>query len=157
MSDWVQANARGDVPGGGASVDQPEGVYAVRARTAVAVPLTTIHLIPLEINDFDSDAMHDTVVDNTKIFINTAGTYVSGYDLLVNGVTAVELRVSLLLNGGAVVSRAPWLGTTNVQGTRLCFSQLNLPSVVGDYWELAVQCNGHSLIVATVCFRLLKF
>ena len=72
---------------------------SVRAKTGTTGTsfTTTYTSIGFDAEDFDTDSMHSTTTNNTRITINTAGKYMIGSSIATGG--NISMGIRLLLNG----------------------------------------------------------
>lgn len=116
-------------------------VQACRVNRTVAQSLTDNTLTTIAFDDelFDTDGMHDTVTNNSRITINTAGFYTVGFV----GVIAANSDYSrtetyLRINGSTVIAFNLKDGTDlGSQSQTLAVSTV-YEFVVGDYIEVRV-------------------
>lgn len=143
----------------GAEKRAPSSVVnpAVRAGSAVAqnIPNTGPQIIALEIEDYDTDTMHDTVTNNSRVTIQHAGTYSFNGRVSFNGNTTGSVRqLQLLKNGATVVAEGRTLPST---ATTICFVEATLACNVGDYFELRCAqdstANPLALVGANVAYQ----
>lgn len=76
-------------------------------RTAVqSIPDAAETLVAFTSEDFDTDGMHDTATNNSRITINTAGIYtVSFTGELVGDPTLVRSLATIFLNGTTIIAK----------------------------------------------------
>lgn len=68
-----------------------------KAGTTATSFTTTYTSIAFDAEDFDTDSMHSTSTNNTRITINTAGKYIIGSSIVTGG--NISMGIRLLLNG----------------------------------------------------------
>ena len=120
----------------------------VSAFHSVAVSVATATTVALAANseNFDNNAMHSTVTNNSRITIQTAGRYLFfasvGFDTGATGVRQIVFRI----NGGATFGN---LQTAGAGGGTIALSTTgSAVLVVGDYVEvLARHTQGANLDV----------
>lgn len=118
-----------------------------RAATQ-SIPNTTNTLVAFDTEDFDTNGMHSTTVNNSRITIQTAGIYVVSFTgQLAGATTYVRTMAMLYLNGANVLANDQRGGfTANVP------QRLNLAIVyqfdAGDFIEIQLyQDSGASRLL----------
>lgn len=133
----------------GTSTWQPQGttvntftVPTARVYSSTASILTptasTITPIPFNVEDHDTDSMHDTVTNNTRITIKTPGYYL--FTGVVRYTTSTTNEALIRVNG------ATQIGDAAVTGTNVFLSTV-YKCVAGDYVELCALTGTPSAIV----------
>lgn len=109
-------------------------------KTAVqSIPNTTSTVVTWDTEAFDPDSMHDNATNNSRLTINTEGTYLIGASVLF-ATNAVGFRqVEILINGVAVT---PFVSVAAAAGnpTTVVAAQTHA-LVVTDYVEVQVHQN----------------
>ena len=92
----------------------------VRDASSQSISDSTVTPVDFDTEDFDTDAMHDTVTNNSRITVNTAGVYAVGAHMRWATNATGNRRVQIRLNGGAnllvIDIRAAVSGTNTDQG-----------------------------------------
>ena len=109
----------------------------VKQTSGASIADNTNVTLAFDAEDFDTDAMHDNAVNNSRITINTAGVY-----LVVGGVrytagVSDETRASILKNGGNV--GIDERGSANTRSGMQVMGYYDL--AITDYLELQVYQN----------------
>jgi len=102
---------------------------------------STNTVMPFNAESFDTDAMHDNAVNNSRLTINTAGTYIFGFDGRWENDGAGFRRIQLRKNGTTVVGEQH---TQNVGGATEMFQCVTFPiqeAIVTDFFEILVFQN----------------
>lgn len=124
----------------------------VNAYAGAAISLTsgTSTLVTLDSESWDSDSMHSTATNPSRITINTSGQYlVSFYARFPSNATGYR-QLNLRLNSGGSSGGGSTWSTINlaaVNGTSTFVTRtLELTCVSGDHYELfAMQNSGATL------------
>lgn len=115
------------------------------STAATSIPNTTLTVIPLEVEEYDTDGMHDTAANNSRITIKHAGTY-----LFVASISwasnATGLREILFRKNGV----ATYFGESILGAVSGSFTSATVSTTLvlnaGDYIELiGYQNSGGSL------------
>lgn len=111
-----------------------------------AVPNTTNTVLPFDSENFDTDGMHDNSTDNSRITIQTSGTYIFGFDGRWENDGSGFRRIQLRKNGSTIVGEQH---TENVGGSIEMYQCVTFPiqeAVATDFFEiLAFQNSGGAL------------
>ncbi len=124
-------------------------VQACRVSRATTQTITdaTETTVAFTTEDFDTDTMHDTVTNNTRITINTAGIYAVSFGCEFSGSTAyARIYAKVNLNATTVIAfeQLAGIGSGSPLAQRLCMSTL-YQFDVADYIEVIVyQSSGGS-------------
>lgn len=118
-------------------VDRGTSNLAIAHNTDVTIAFTE--------EAFDTDGMHSTVTNNSRITIQTAGVYVVGFSgTMIAGSDYTFILATVQLNGGTPIARQQIPGTSASVPQRISMSTV-YQFVVGDYIEvLLLQRNGAS-------------
>lgn len=138
--EWAEAS------GGGGVVDIGAKVYH---NTSQAIPPNTLTAVQFNSEVYDTDDIHDTSTNNTRLTCKTAGKYiVTGSVQFQGSATAGRRTLRFLKNGTTNLSNSTdYAGADAGYNPNLCISTLvNLE--VNDYIELVVyQTTGGNLNV----------
>lgn len=113
-----------------------------------SIPNNAATTLSLNSEDFDTDSMHDTVTNNSRITINTTGIYVITLNVLWGTSTAGDRTAQIWLNGADYIA-----GDTRPAPDNSSYNGEQSVSVVraftaGDYVEARVtQDSGGGLNV----------
>jgi hypothetical protein len=110
----------------------------------------TTTMITFQTEDYDTDAMHDTTTNTSRITISTAGVYtVTGFILSAASVAAYNY-LYIYKNGSALPSNTGLMAGTK-DGANAIISQITatLSLAATDYVELAFYHNGAGAINVT--------
>ncbi|MFF0481060.1 hypothetical protein [Streptomyces sp. NPDC004435] len=122
----------------------------VNSTSTIAVPTGTSVLIPFDGEQWDTDSMHSTSVNPSRITINTPGQYLvsmyARYQVHATGYRQLNLR----LNSGGSSSAGSTLTTINipaVSGSSTFITRtFEMTCNAGDHYELfTLQTSGASL------------
>lgn len=148
-ADINAGNVRG--PQGAQGVQGPPGaVPTCRATHNAAQTLTTAVGAALALNSeqFDTDVMHDTVTNNSRITIKTAGKYQVSAVVEFIANAAGYRQIAIVVNGVtyiAIQTQQPSAGNTTVLSVSTLYN-----FAVNDYIEVfAYQNSGGNLDVKT--------
>lgn len=83
---------------------------------------------------YDTDAMHDTVTNNTRVIAQTEGLYACTFYAIINSTAVTQFLVSLLVNGGEFAQSA---SPVSASAARASTSGL-IYLTAGQYVEAAV-------------------
>jgi hypothetical protein len=102
-----------------------------------SIPHNTATLCTLASEDWDTDAIHDTVTNNTRLVIKTPGRYLIDASAVFAASSAGTLRYLFIYKNGTSVKiqTQPQMSTA---GTRVNTSAI-LTLAAGDYVEMGVQ------------------
>ena len=132
----------------------PPAVSAVRS-TSLSVPNTAGTLVPFNATDkFDTDAMHDTVTNNTRLTINTAGIYTIGGQCVWDG-SGVGRRLHTIIRYDSAGSTVESYQVEYSPSTTFCAPSwsLAMSCSVGDYLSFEVyQSSGGALSLLSAIF-----
>jgi len=108
-------------------------------RTAVqSITDATVTAVNFDAEDFDYDAMHDTVTNNTRITFNTAGIYVVGFNgLFAAANDYVRCFAILRLNGVTEIARGAQVSTSTAVNPQIEVSTV-YEFAATDYLEAQV-------------------
>lgn len=126
----------------------PAGGYTAGARVKATAHQTIPHnidtIVTWDAEDFDTDAIHDNVTDNTRLTCKTAGKYLIGGTVLWEGNATGRRIASLKLNGVTVISDAN-LSLVGADATSFAFLTL-YDLAITNYVEMQVyQTSGGDL------------
>jgi hypothetical protein len=129
---------------------RPAGVRpAVRANVSGSTSLTNGNLVKIAYgaaDSYDTDAMHDTVTNNTRITIKTAGLYLLHSKLTVTGTPLNYQEHVLIVNNTTRIHQNGYGGTLSGATTATALYSFAL----NDYIEVAYyHTTGTSLGVNT--------
>ncbi len=118
--------------------------------TSVASSTTASTLVTLEAESWDTDSMHSTASNMSRILINTSGQYlVSFYARFVSNATGYRM-LNLRSNAGGSGTGGNTLSTITlpaVNGEATFVTRtFELSCVAGDYYELFAQQNSGSAL-----------
>jgi hypothetical protein len=122
----------------------------VSNAAGTSIPNATDTAIPFASESYDTDSMHDTVTNNTRITINTPGVYMIAANVTFAGSSVGSRSVYLRLNGSTVIGYMTEKVTDDAtQGGGVTITvarKLN----AGDYVEvMARQTSGGALALST--------
>lgn len=124
----------------------------VKAKRTTNQTLTTATwtAIGLDSEDFDTDAMHDNITNNSRVTFNLAGKYaIHGFGSFANNTTVGYRLIGLRLNGVTFIAMQQ---TGPLEGTRTPRGAVSdvISAIVGDYVELvAFQDTGADLVFSS--------
>jgi hypothetical protein len=103
-----------------------------------SIPHNTLTIVSFNTEESDTDVMHNVTTNNSRITIQTAGTYLVGFNgILASAADYSHIRAVLLVNGATTIAidRRPGTGagvdqTINVSTT--------YPFDAGDYVQVQV-------------------
>ncbi|MDT0472788.1 hypothetical protein RM863_11690 [Streptomyces sp. DSM 41014] len=115
------------------------------AATSVASSTSASTLIALESESWDTDSMHSTTTNTSRIYINTTGQYlVSFYARFPSNATGYRL-LNLRSNSGGSSSEGTTISTISVAAVNgdvtFVSRTFELALTAGDYYELFAQQN----------------
>lgn len=116
----------------------------------IAVANATWTALPMTLERFDTNSIHDTATNNTRLTAKTAGKYlIIGYFRIAQNATGQRLA-AIRLNGTPMIARVTENPNSTAVSPELCVSTIwNM--ALNDYVELyAFQDSGGSLDVAPV-------
>lgn len=115
----------------------PPACKAVRT-TAQSVNTATITAIAFTAADeFDTDSMHDTVTNNTRITVNTVGLYiVTGCINLTPNATGAYRTAMIRKNGSTELAYQNMGSGPGTGQTRINVTTIDFASAATDYYEL---------------------
>jgi hypothetical protein len=92
---------------------------ACRAKRTDNTSYTSGAALSFDLEDFDTDGMHDTVTNNDRITIQTAGIYLVVFNYTFNySGTLTKLQANLNVNGSALAYNMQVVSATgNIAGT----------------------------------------
>lgn len=123
------------VGGGGGTDTGIQSVPAVRLRHSanVVIPASTVTVIPWDTEDYDTDGMHSTTVNNGRIYATQTGLHnISWNGDFVNPVASGNDSLTVRKNGIDDTTRKFAYGNGSYGITRTVQMQLN----AGDYIEI---------------------
>ncbi len=122
-----------------------QGCRVTRTASLSVVDGTGLTIVPFTSEEFDTDNMHDTVTNNSRITFNTAGFYMVGFNgsfVAFNAYTRVFAR--LFLNNAIEIARDQRPGTS-LTFTGVMHATTGYYFDAGDYLEVQVsQSSGAS-------------
>lgn len=103
-----------------------------------SIPDNALTTVAFDSEEFDTDSMHSTVTNNSRITFNTAGFYIVGFNgILQTGSDYVRTFATLVANGSTEIARSSF-GNLPINTT----PQLAVTTVyqfsVGGYLEVQV-------------------
>jgi hypothetical protein len=118
------------------------------ATTTVASTTSTATLVTLESESWDTDSMHSTTSNTSRITINTSGQYlVTFYARFPSNSTGFRM-LNLRANAGGLYSQGSTISTIILPATNgdvtFVTRTFELSLVAGDYYELFAQQNSGS-------------
>ena len=142
-SGWVQTNSWSTTSGvtGVSNLIVPP---ACRAKRTNSTSYTSGANMSFDLEDFDTDGMHDTVTNNDRITIQTAGIYLITftYEFSYSGTLTKEQAQINLSTGVNTYVMKYGSGAANTGGTVTVVANL----AVSDYATTAVYLDGTSSI-----------
>ena len=129
-------------PAGGGATESCRVYYDIPAGQFI--PAAVVTPLAFNVERFDTDGMHDNVVNNTRITINTAGKYLIGGNIQwQSGTGGGSVRQILVRLNGSLAVVLP--GAVQFQAAAAGSFRINVnciwDSIVGDYFEL---CAHHT-------------
>jgi len=110
----------------------------VRRTAALSISDNSATAVSFDDEDFDTDGMHSTSVNNSRITINTAGIYVVGFTgTLAGSADYVRTYAELRINGATGIARQQTSGTTSAVPQAINVTTVYLFSAT-DYVEVLV-------------------
>lgn len=113
-------------------------------NTTQSIPQGASTVVALNSERFDTDAMHDTVTNNSRVTINTAGLYVvhfHGQLAAAGDYTLVEMFIRK--NGTDIIANQTVGTHANATDGPSCSPSCLYKFIVGDYVQgLVYQSNG---------------
>lgn len=123
-----------------------------------SIPNTTATVITFATEDYDTDGMHDTSLNTSRITINTAGVYiVEGF--ILSAASSGSVYGYIYKNGAALPSNTGIKGLVRDSATA-AIDQVTVPLslAVGDYVELAFyHASGSAINVTADCWLAAHF
>lgn len=117
----------------------------VNRTSAQSIPHATLTIVSFNAELFDTDGMHDTVTNNSRITINTAGFYTVGFNaaFAASG-DYTRTRAILRMNGATDIAIGP-IGPSSSPVEQPVMVSCVYEFDVGDYIEVRVDhINGAS-------------
>lgn len=125
----------------------PPSCHAYHNATQ-SIPNNAVTAVALNTERYDTDAMHDTVTNNSRITIKTAGLYVIYANVVFAASTAGQRTLQLTLNGNnsqVLVGIDQGANPTVGNGTSMAVSTI-WKFAVNDYFTaVAYQTSGGAL------------
>lgn len=143
-------------PGGTSGGSVPNICVKANRTTTQSINSATSTAIAFNAADsYDTDSMHDTVTNNTRITFNTAGVYhITGFGVYDASISGVRY-LSHFINGSTQIEYTSTLGTS-LGGIALIVSS-DYKATVGDYVELvAYQDSGVAVDIINATFSAVK-
>ena len=130
---------------GGVPVWVPRDIGAkVYHSVDQSIPNDTYTNLAFNTEDYDTDVIHDTVTNNSRLTCKTAGKYsVTGRVSWASDATGI--RWCTLLKNGSQVSRGNWFSAVGASTTVLIFADI-MSLAVNDYIEIQVYQNRGSAL-----------
>lgn len=122
---------------GGGSSPVFRGARVRKSADQTAADYSTKTAIAFNTEDFDTDSIHDTVTNNTRLTVPSGVTYVELWAQLsvLNQSTSATITLTFDKNGSSVVAkRADTQGTSS---PAITFTSGPLAVVAGDYFEFS--------------------
>jgi hypothetical protein len=118
----------------------------VYASASVAVATATLTAIPFDSERYDTDTIHDTVTNNTRLTCKTAGVYVAGGTFLFPADANGYRDAQLVVNGSTIIGRQVSPVSSGTAQTIFTLAGVQWQFAVNDYVELKVaQTSGSTL------------
>tara|TARA_R110002020_G_scaffold105272_1_gene245702 strand:+ start:386 stop:1033 length:648 start_codon:yes stop_codon:yes gene_type:complete len=126
-----------------AMASSPVATYSCRAynNANISIANATTTAVALNAERWDTDTMHDTSTNNSRITIKTAGVYVFDAQIRFADNTTGDRMIDIVHDGSTEIARAIWHGTagTNTVDARNLTVVYNM--AVDEYVEMKVWQN----------------
>ena len=133
-----------NVGGAGGSGGNPDIGARVYNSANISIPHNTNTILTFDSERWDTDTIHDTTTNTSRLTCKTAGKYIISAGVEFSADTAQQRQVKILLNGTTVIAYHS-NDTSNVPTPRFAISTpYNL--AVNDYVEVQVYQNSGSAL-----------
>jgi hypothetical protein len=120
----------------------------VYASASFAVANNALTAVPFDSERYDTDTIHDTVTNNTRLTCKTAGVYSVGSSVWFVSTTVGYRDVQLVVNGATVIGRDVRPTSSGTEPAVITVAGVQWQFAVNDYVEVKVQhTSGSSLSV----------
>lgn len=113
---------------------------------------TTSVAVSFANEDFDTDTMHDTSTNNSRITCKTSGTYIIYANCAWYDGTTGQRIVTIRLNGSTIIGQSSFAPAISGRTEELCFCMWQLD--VDDYVECVMYQNTGSALNMVAAARL---
>ena len=114
-------------------------------NTTISCTTATWTLIQLNSESFDTDTMHDTVTNNSRLTANTAGVYLVTAEAQFTAPSGSPESLQIRLNANGAIGGGSPVATWQTTGNASANQCMNVANIIylnaGDYIEAFVQQN----------------
>lgn len=138
------------IPAGGGGGSGAFGAFSgasVTHSAAQSMASGTVTALNFDTEDWDTDAYHDTVTNNTRFTLPSAGKYlITGWIPWAPQNTTSRRNLEVLKNGTAIEMRSEMMGAGSGAGEPNNTVSVVVDGVAGDYYELVAWQNSGSAL-----------